>query len=130
MNVHNKTQFIHARINCVPKDSSCDTPLPKILKLAILASNASSISTKNQMQWSLSERRTQYMLSPIVKIKKVFSRLVMGLSEQGFHFSQHNGLKGTFLTLLEVPLSFHHTPNLGFWPKLAIQSTTNQEDYR
>ncbi|KAG5619605.1 hypothetical protein H5410_004823 [Solanum commersonii] len=46
MNVHNKTQFTHARINCVPKDSTCDTPLPKILELAILASNASSSSTK------------------------------------------------------------------------------------
>ncbi|KAG5571392.1 hypothetical protein H5410_061158 [Solanum commersonii] len=46
MNIHNKTQFIHARINCVPKDSSCDTPFPKILKLAILASHASSSSTK------------------------------------------------------------------------------------
>ncbi|KAG5571552.1 hypothetical protein H5410_061318 [Solanum commersonii] len=46
MNVHNKTQFTHARINCVPKDSSCDTPLPKNLTLAILASNASSSSTK------------------------------------------------------------------------------------
>ncbi|KAG5576678.1 hypothetical protein H5410_056812, partial [Solanum commersonii] len=45
MNVHNKTQFTHLRINCVPKDSSCDTPLPNILKLAILASNASSSST-------------------------------------------------------------------------------------
>ncbi|KAG5577347.1 hypothetical protein H5410_057481 [Solanum commersonii] len=46
MNVHNKTQFTYARINCVPKDSSCDTPLPKILKHSILASNASSSSTK------------------------------------------------------------------------------------
>ncbi|KAG5631655.1 hypothetical protein H5410_003372 [Solanum commersonii] len=43
-----QTQFTHVRINCVPKDSSCDTPLPKILKLAILASNASSSSTKPQ----------------------------------------------------------------------------------
>ena len=30
MNAHNKTQLTHARINCVLKDSSCDTPLPKI----------------------------------------------------------------------------------------------------
>ncbi|KAG5576604.1 hypothetical protein H5410_056738 [Solanum commersonii] len=67
MNVHNKTQFTHARINCVPRDSSCDTPLPKILTLAILASNASSGMTKfrNQMQRSLSQRRTQCMLSLI-----------------------------------------------------------------
>ncbi|KAG5595750.1 hypothetical protein H5410_036982 [Solanum commersonii] len=46
MNVHNKTQFTYARINCVLKGSSCDTQLPKILKLAILSSNASSTSTK------------------------------------------------------------------------------------
>ncbi|KAG5585082.1 hypothetical protein H5410_045516 [Solanum commersonii] len=67
MNVHNKTQLTHARINCILKDSSCDTSLLKILKLTILASNASSSSTKfrNQMQRSLSQRRTQYMLSPI-----------------------------------------------------------------
>ncbi|KAG5576507.1 hypothetical protein H5410_056641, partial [Solanum commersonii] len=46
MNAHNKTQFTYAKINCVLKDSSCDSQLPKILKLAILASNASSCSTK------------------------------------------------------------------------------------
>ena len=46
MNVHNKTQLTHASFNCALKDSSCDTPLPKILKLTILASNASSSSTK------------------------------------------------------------------------------------
>ena len=46
MNVHNKTQFAYGRINCVLNDSCCDTTLPKILKLAILASNASSSSTK------------------------------------------------------------------------------------
>ncbi|KAG5630270.1 hypothetical protein H5410_001987 [Solanum commersonii] len=45
MNTHMKTQFIYARINCVLKDSSCDTPLPKILMLTILSSNASSSST-------------------------------------------------------------------------------------
>ena len=47
MNAHNKTQFTYARINCVLKDSSCDTPLPKILMLAILATCASSSSTKS-----------------------------------------------------------------------------------
>ncbi|KAG5572628.1 hypothetical protein H5410_062394, partial [Solanum commersonii] len=46
INEHKKTQFTHARINCTLKDSSCDSPLPKILKLTILASNASSSSTK------------------------------------------------------------------------------------
>ncbi|KAG5585775.1 hypothetical protein H5410_046209 [Solanum commersonii] len=67
MNVHNKTQFTHAKIKCVPKDSSCDTPLPKILKLVIVSSNESLSSTKirNQMQRSHSKRRTQCMLSPI-----------------------------------------------------------------
>ncbi|KAG5629339.1 hypothetical protein H5410_001056 [Solanum commersonii] len=37
MNAHNKTQFTYARINRVLKDSNCDTPSPKILMLAILA---------------------------------------------------------------------------------------------
>ncbi|KAG5590130.1 hypothetical protein H5410_040644 [Solanum commersonii] len=40
MSAHNKNQFTHARINCILKDSSCDTPLPKILMLAILATCA------------------------------------------------------------------------------------------
>ncbi|KAG5585796.1 hypothetical protein H5410_046230 [Solanum commersonii] len=46
LNIHNRTQTTNAKINCVLKDSSCDTPLPKILKPALLASNVSSISTK------------------------------------------------------------------------------------
>ncbi|KAG5595638.1 hypothetical protein H5410_036870 [Solanum commersonii] len=46
MNVHNKAQITHARINYILKDSSYDTPLSKILKLTILSSNASSSSTK------------------------------------------------------------------------------------
>ena len=46
MNANNKAQFTYARINFVPKDSSCYTPSPKILKLAVLTSNAISISTK------------------------------------------------------------------------------------
>ncbi|KAG5631224.1 hypothetical protein H5410_002941 [Solanum commersonii] len=46
INLHNKAQLTHARINCILKDSSCETPLSKILKLTILASNASSSSTK------------------------------------------------------------------------------------
>ncbi|KAG5631650.1 hypothetical protein H5410_003367, partial [Solanum commersonii] len=37
MNAHKKTQLTHARINCAPKDSSCDSPLSKILKFTILA---------------------------------------------------------------------------------------------
>ncbi|KAG5606331.1 hypothetical protein H5410_027823, partial [Solanum commersonii] len=55
MNIHNKTQITYAKINCVLKDSSCDTPLLEILLLAILATCASSSSTK----------RTQCMFSPI-----------------------------------------------------------------
>uniref|UniRef100_M1DG64 Uncharacterized protein n=1 Tax=Solanum tuberosum TaxID=4113 RepID=M1DG64_SOLTU len=46
MNAHNKTQLTHARINCALKDSSCDSPLSKMLKFTILALNASSSSTK------------------------------------------------------------------------------------
>ncbi|KAG5606383.1 hypothetical protein H5410_027875 [Solanum commersonii] len=46
MNAHKKTQLTHARINCALKDLSCDSPLPKNLKLTLLASNASSSSTK------------------------------------------------------------------------------------
>ncbi|KAG5595632.1 hypothetical protein H5410_036864 [Solanum commersonii] len=46
MNVHNKAQFTHARINCILKDSSYDTPLSKILNLTILDSNERSSSTK------------------------------------------------------------------------------------
>ena len=88
MNAHNKTQLTHARINCALKDSSCDSPLSKTLKFTILASNASSSSTKVlkcphtnmiphshtevnkfkikiKMQRSHSKRGTQCMFSPI-----------------------------------------------------------------
>ncbi|KAG5590368.1 hypothetical protein H5410_040882, partial [Solanum commersonii] len=41
-----KTQLTYAPINCVLTGSSCDSPLPKILKFTILASNESSSSTK------------------------------------------------------------------------------------
>ncbi|KAG5581411.1 hypothetical protein H5410_052038 [Solanum commersonii] len=47
MSAHNKIQFTFARINCVLKDSSCVTPLPKILMLVILVACASSSSTKS-----------------------------------------------------------------------------------
>ena len=46
MNTHKKTQLTHARINCALRDSSCDSPISKNLILTILASNASSSSTK------------------------------------------------------------------------------------
>uniref|UniRef100_M1DT45 Uncharacterized protein n=1 Tax=Solanum tuberosum TaxID=4113 RepID=M1DT45_SOLTU len=48
MNAHKKTQLTHARINCVLKDSSCDSPISKILRFTILASNANSSSTKHR----------------------------------------------------------------------------------
>ncbi|KAG5610209.1 hypothetical protein H5410_021490, partial [Solanum commersonii] len=50
MNAQKKTQLTHARINCALKDSSCDPPLSKALKLTILSSNASSSSTKIRNQ--------------------------------------------------------------------------------
>ncbi|KAG5600560.1 hypothetical protein H5410_031930, partial [Solanum commersonii] len=96
MNVHNKIEITHAKINCVLKDSSGDTPLPKILMLAILATCTSSSSTINQeqMQRSHSKRGTKCMFSAIglplfsnrLSIwltqdkKRSFLRLVMGLS--------------------------------------------------
>ncbi|KAG5585756.1 hypothetical protein H5410_046190, partial [Solanum commersonii] len=60
MNIHNKTQITHEKINCVLKDSSCDTPLLKILMITILATNI-----RNQIQYSHSERGTQCMFLPI-----------------------------------------------------------------
>ncbi|KAG5585416.1 hypothetical protein H5410_045850, partial [Solanum commersonii] len=69
MSAHNKTQFTYARINCVLKDSSCDTPLPKILMLAILATCASSrlINSRSGIRCNThtQKRGTQYMFSPI-----------------------------------------------------------------
>ncbi|KAG5576069.1 hypothetical protein H5410_056203, partial [Solanum commersonii] len=41
-----KTQITYVKIKCALKISSCDTPFSKNLKLTILASNASSSSTK------------------------------------------------------------------------------------
>uniref|UniRef100_M1DG13 Uncharacterized protein n=1 Tax=Solanum tuberosum TaxID=4113 RepID=M1DG13_SOLTU len=46
MNAHKKTQPTHARVNCALKDLSCYSPLSKFLNFTILASNASSSSTK------------------------------------------------------------------------------------
>ncbi|KAG5615039.1 hypothetical protein H5410_014863 [Solanum commersonii] len=66
MSAHNKTQFTYARINCVLKDSSCDTPIPKILRLAILATCARSRSTKRiRVNAHTKKRGTQCMFSPI-----------------------------------------------------------------
>ena len=38
MNAYNKTQLTHAGMNYALKDSSCDSPLLKMLKFTILAS--------------------------------------------------------------------------------------------
>ncbi|KAG5586025.1 hypothetical protein H5410_046459, partial [Solanum commersonii] len=88
MNAHNKTQFTYAKIKCALKYSSCDSPISKNLMLTILASNASSISTKvfkcphtrndsifthNGLQFKvpksnamlISQRRIQCIISPI-----------------------------------------------------------------
>ncbi|KAG5576715.1 hypothetical protein H5410_056849 [Solanum commersonii] len=46
MNIHNEIQITYGNINCVVKDSSCDTPLSEILMLVISATCASSSSTK------------------------------------------------------------------------------------
>ncbi|KAG5605724.1 hypothetical protein H5410_027216 [Solanum commersonii] len=76
MNIHNKIQITYAQINCVLNDSSCDTPFPEILVLAILATCASSSSTKNQESeatLTLKKRNTMH-------IKNVFLRLVLGMS--------------------------------------------------
>ncbi|KAG5589975.1 hypothetical protein H5410_040489 [Solanum commersonii] len=105
MNAHKKTQLTYARINCALKDSSYDSPLAKILKFTILASNASSSSTMvlkcphtkndsifthNGSQFKVLESNATLTLTKMntmhdfthssLKIKKVFSRLVMGLS--------------------------------------------------
>ncbi|KAG5576775.1 hypothetical protein H5410_056909 [Solanum commersonii] len=47
MNIHNKIQITYAMINCTLKDSSCDTPLPEILMLAIIWICVSSWLTKS-----------------------------------------------------------------------------------
>ncbi|KAG5582322.1 hypothetical protein H5410_052949 [Solanum commersonii] len=46
MNAHDKTQFTCAKINCALKDSSSDSLISKNLILTILASIASSGSTR------------------------------------------------------------------------------------
>ncbi|KAG5632373.1 hypothetical protein H5410_004090 [Solanum commersonii] len=69
---------------------------------------------RNQMQHSHSERGTQCIL---LKIKKVFSRLVMGLSvkrerERASIFPQQHELEETFLALLDYFFSFSPHPQL------------------
>ncbi|KAG5580208.1 hypothetical protein H5410_050835, partial [Solanum commersonii] len=88
MSAHNKTQFTYARITCVLKDSNCDTLLRNILMLPILATCARSRSAKvckcpheSDTMLTLKKRNTMHGLThSLLKIKKVFLRLVMGLS--------------------------------------------------
>ncbi|KAG5576119.1 hypothetical protein H5410_056253 [Solanum commersonii] len=62
MNIHNTTQISHAKINYALKDSNSDTPIPKILMLAILATCVSSSSTKNAML-TLKKRNTIHVFT-------------------------------------------------------------------
>ncbi|KAG5611088.1 hypothetical protein H5410_022369, partial [Solanum commersonii] len=94
MNIHNKTQTTYAKFNCVLKDSSYGTPIPMILKLVILHTCASSSSTK-RIRYNTHTQKEEhnacfhpqvYPYFPmdfrigLLKIKQVFSWLVMGLS--------------------------------------------------
>ncbi|KAG5605894.1 hypothetical protein H5410_027386, partial [Solanum commersonii] len=80
MNIHNKTQITCAKINYVLKDSSSDTPLPKILMITILATCASSSSSSTKRIKCTAHTQKEEHNAYSLKIKKVFLRLVMGLS--------------------------------------------------
>ncbi|KAG5577253.1 hypothetical protein H5410_057387, partial [Solanum commersonii] len=60
MNAHNKIQFTYARINCVLKDSNCDTPSPKILMLAIVATCANQ---ESDTTLTLKKRNTMHVFT-------------------------------------------------------------------
>ncbi|KAG5606026.1 hypothetical protein H5410_027518 [Solanum commersonii] len=74
MNAHNKAQFTYTNIKCALKDLSCDSPISKNLMLTILSSNTSSSSTKVCPYFLIN------ICCDLLKIRKVFSRLVMELS--------------------------------------------------
>ncbi|KAG5631019.1 hypothetical protein H5410_002736, partial [Solanum commersonii] len=86
MNAHNKTQFNYARISCVLKDSSCDTPSPKILILAILATriryNTHTHKEEHNACFHLLDCPyfTIDLQFGLLKNTKVFLRLVVGVS--------------------------------------------------
>ncbi|KAG5630079.1 hypothetical protein H5410_001796, partial [Solanum commersonii] len=94
MNIYNKSQSTYAKFNHVVKDSSCDTPLPKILIIAILATCENSSSTKRIICNAHTKKRNtihvfthRFVLIfqstfelAYSRSKKVFSRLIMGLS--------------------------------------------------
>ncbi|KAG5615022.1 hypothetical protein H5410_014846, partial [Solanum commersonii] len=104
MNVHNKTQLTYARINYILKDSTCDIPLSKILKLTILASNeilesnATLILIKKNTMHAFTHRFARIFHSTTIlahsRSKKVFSRLVIGLKLTFSFWAQHTGTKG------------------------------------
>ncbi|KAG5610484.1 hypothetical protein H5410_021765, partial [Solanum commersonii] len=90
MNAHNKTQFTDAKIKCELKGSSTYSPISKNLMLTILASNA---ILESDATLTLKKDENNACFHPYVcpyfpidicfsflKIKKVFSRLAMGLS--------------------------------------------------
>ncbi|KAG5606714.1 hypothetical protein H5410_028206 [Solanum commersonii] len=123
INVHNKTQFTYAKIKCALKDSSCDSLISKNLMLTILASNASSSSTKVCPYFPIN-----ICLSSL-KIKKVVSRLVMGLSAKSrIHV---RSIRSTIQVIgidrnrdsnfaKEQPLSTHER-----WQKLSNRTSQN-----
>ncbi|KAG5599467.1 hypothetical protein H5410_030837 [Solanum commersonii] len=80
MNAYNKTQFTYARITCVLNNSNCDTPLPKILMLAILATCASSSSTKVSKCPHVCPYFPIDFRFGLLKIKKSLSKACNGLS--------------------------------------------------
>ena len=41
---------------------------------------------------------------------------------RGSIFFKKPWVKEEFLAFIDLPISFHQTPNLGFWPKLTIQT--------
>ncbi|KAG5586083.1 hypothetical protein H5410_046517 [Solanum commersonii] len=94
MNARNKTYFTHAQINCALKDSSCDSPISKNLMLTRFVSNASSSSIKVFKCPHTKDDSifTQWFI--LSQDHKGLPRLVMGLSEKGFHFLQNHGQKG------------------------------------
>ncbi|KAG5613710.1 hypothetical protein H5410_013534, partial [Solanum commersonii] len=87
MNVHNNTQITHAKINCVLKDLSCDTPLPKILMRLINSRSGirCDTHTKNEEHNACFNHRFALNFQSTFNLaysrsKRFFLRLVIGLS--------------------------------------------------
>ncbi|KAG5615040.1 hypothetical protein H5410_014864 [Solanum commersonii] len=106
-----KTQFSHAKIKCALKDSSCDTPLSKNLRLTILVSNF-----RNQTQRSHSQRRTERMLSPI-GLPVFLNRQLFQLTQDKKSTASRNFSTTCQLLLFNADLNFsfraQHTGTLG-----------------